>query len=119
MEFAVRRHGRCGDDRFASFLKERSACRPMRSFGNDSRHRNAAVFFIADAARTPRANTPVANRDYRSAVPGVVVFRAAFTAIRRAGYHLDSMAASLGSAAFFRRRFGLSLAAGGFRFLAV
>ena len=119
MEFALRRHGRCGDDRLASFLKERSARQPMRSFGDDSRHRNAAVFFVADAARTQRTNTPVANRNYRSASPGVVVFCAASTAIRRAGYHLDSMAASLGSAPFFRRRFGLSLAAGEFRVLAV
>src|SRR5205807_4740284 len=119
MEFDLRRHGRCGDDRLASFLKERSARRPMRSFGNGSRDRNAAVFFVADAARTQRANTPVAVRDYRSACPGVVVFRAASTAIRWARYHLDSMVASFGNVAFFRRRFGLSLAAGEFRFLAV
>ena len=91
----------------------------MRSPGNDSRARNAAVFFVADAARTPRTITPLANRNHQSAPPGVVVFCATATAVRWAGYHLDSVAAAFGGIAFFRRRLGIPLAGGEFRFLAV
>ena len=76
-------------------------------------------FFVADAARTPGTIMPLANRNHRCGPLGVVVFCATAPAVRWAGYHLDSVAAAFGGITFFRRRLGIPLAAGEFRFLAV